>query len=484
MVARLVIVSNRVALPGSRQAGGLVVAVKAALRGRQGVWCGWSGRVTEDEPVTQEVIEGKNLSYVALDLSSADYQEYYNGFANSVLWPILHYRSDLAEYSRTDLSGYIRVNSYFADQVARFLKPDDIVWVHDYHLMRLAKKLRSQGCENPIGFFLHIPCPPPDLLLALPQHAETIGALSAFDLVGFQTENDAANYGAYLETCGASVVRAGRIYDIDGRRVHIGAFPVGISGSIYARAARTAAQSPFIQEMLASLGGRKLLLGVDRLDYSKGIVQRMQGFEHFLEECPDWISKVTFLQITPKSREEARGYKEMETTVTGLVGQINGRFGEAAWTPIRYVNKSHSRKTLAGVYRVANAALVTPLRDGMNLVAKEFVAAQDEADPGVLVLSQFAGAAAQLEGALIVNPYEKEGMAQAMRRALEMPLEERIQRHRGMLRSVIDDDVDSWANDFLTRLSEARQKWSLLDGLRQMLSGLGAEERSVGKKTA
>ncbi|MDE2365024.1 MAG: trehalose-6-phosphate synthase, partial [Hyphomicrobiales bacterium] len=232
MVARLVIVSNRVALPGSRQAGGLVVAVKAAFRGRRGVWCGWSGRVVDETPGPPEVIEGKKLSYVALDLQTADYQEYYNGFANSVLWPILHYRSDLAEYTRSDLSGYIRVNSYFADQVSAFLVPDDIVWVHDYHLMRLALNLREKGHENPIGFFLHIPCPPPDILLALPKHAETLGALTSFDLVGFQTENDASNFGAYLETIGASVVRANRIYEIDGRRIHIGAFPVGISGSI------------------------------------------------------------------------------------------------------------------------------------------------------------------------------------------------------------------------------------------------------------
>ena len=483
MVARLVIVSNRIALPGSRQAGGLVVAVKAALRGRPGVWCGWSGRVTEGEPIAPEIIEGKKVSYVALDLASADYQEYYNGFANSVLWPILHYRTDLAEYSRADLSGYIRVNSYFAAQVARVLAPDDVVWVHDYHLMRLARELRAGGRENPIGFFLHIPCPPPDILLALPQHAETIGALACFDLVGFQTDNDAANFGKYLELRGAAH-RGANVYEIDGRRVHIGAFPVGIAANIYARAARTAAQSTFIRELRDSLAGRKLLLGVDRLDYSKGIVHRMQAFDQFLEDAPDWRSKVTFLQITPKSREDARGYREMEAAVTGLIGQINGRFGEAAWTPIRYVNRSHSRKTLAGVYRCAHAALVTPLRDGMNLVAKEYVAAQDEADPGVLILSQFAGAATQLQGALIVNPHEREGMAQAIRRALDMPQDERIARHGGMLRSVIEHDIDRWASDFLTRLSEARQKWSLLDGLRQMLSGLGADERGPGKKTA
>jgi trehalose 6-phosphate synthase len=484
MVARLVIVSNRIALPGTRQAGGLAVAVKAALRGRPGIWCGWSGRVTEGPPGPPEIIPGKSVSYVALDLSVGDHQEYYNGFANSVLWPFLHYRTDLAEYSQADLSGYMRVNSYFADQVSKFLQPDDIVWVHDYHLMRLAQELRARGHQNPIGFFLHIPCPPPDLLLALPQHAETLGALAAFDLVGLQTENDTENFCKYLETRGAVAVRGGRTLDIDGRRVQVDTFAVGIAGSIYARAARTAAQSPFIRDFVASLGGRKLLLGVDRLDYSKGIVQRLQAFEHFLDQAPDMIGKVTFLQITPKSREHSNGYKEMEALVTGIVGQVNGRFGEASWTPIRYVNRSHSRKTLAGIYRCAHAALVTPLRDGMNLVAKEYVAAQDEANPGVLILSQFAGAAAQLQGALIVNPLETDAVSAAMRQALEMPLEERVARHAGMLRSVLEQDIDRWARTFLARLSEARQKWTLLDGLKQMIAGLGADEKTVGKKSA
>jgi trehalose 6-phosphate synthase len=484
MVARLVIVSNRVALPGSRQAGGLTVAVKAALRRRPGLWCGWSGRVTEGPPGAPELIEGKSVGYVAMDLSAADYEEYYSGFANSVLWPILHYRTDLAEYRQTDLTGYMRVNSYFADQVSRYLRPDDIVWVHDYHLMRLAQELRARGHENPIGFFLHIPCPPPDILMALPQHAETIGALASFDLVGFQTENDTENFGKYLEMRGAMRQRGLRAYDIDGRRVQIDTFAVGIAASIYARAARSASHSPFIREIVESLGGRKLLLGVDRLDYSKGIVQRMQGFEQFLQEAPEWRGKVTFLQITPKSREQARGYKEMEAAVTGLVGQINGHYGEASWTPIRYINRSHSRATLAGVYRCASVALVTPLRDGMNLVAKEFVAAQDEGDPGVLILSQFAGAAAQLEGALIVNPHEKEAIAQAIRDALKMPLEERIARHAQMLKTVKEQNVDRWASAFLDRLAEARQRWSLLDGLRSILGGLGSDERALGKKTA
>jgi len=483
LVARLVIVSNRVALPGEKRAGGLAVAVKAALRGRKGVWCGWSGRVTEDMPGAPEIIEGRNVSYVALDLAVADHQEYYNGFANSVLWPLLHYRVDLQDYSRLDLTGYMRVNAYFADQVSKILRPDDIVWVHDYHLMRLALELRARGHENPLGFFLHIPCPPPDILQALPQNEDTVGALSAFDLVGFQTDNDTENYGKYLETRGAAPSRGGRYFEIDGRRMQIDTFPVGIETGIYARAARAATHSPFIREMLASLGGRKLLLGVDRLDYSKGIVQRMQAFEHLLAERPQWRGAATFLQITPKSREQAKGYKEMEDMVTGLVGHINGQYGEAAWTPIRYVNRSYSRKMLAGIYRCAQAALVTPLRDGMNLVAKEFVAAQDEADPGVLILSQFAGAAAELDGALIVNPHEREAVSAAIERALTMPREERIARHARMFERISEHDVTRWAGEFIARLAEARTKWSLIDNIRQIFTPRAAEPRASGRRT-
>ncbi len=482
MVARLVIVSNRVALPGEKRAGGLAVAVKAALRGRKGVWCGWSGRTTEDTPGAPEVIDGRNVTYVALDLSAADYQEYYNGFANSVLWPLLHYRVDLQEYSRADLTGYIRVNSYFADQVSKILQPDDIVWVHDYHLMRLAQELRARGHDNPMGFFLHIPCPPPDILQALPRNAESIGALAAFDLVGFQTDNDTDNYGKYLETRGATPSRGGRYFEIDGRRMQIDSFPVGIETGIYARAARAAQHSTFIQDMLTSLGGRKLLLGVDRLDYSKGIVQRMQAFEHLLAEKPQWRGAATFLQITPKSREQAKGYKEMEDMVTALVGQINGEYGEAAWTPIRYVNRSYSRKQLAGIYRSAEVALVTPLRDGMNLVAKEYVAAQDETNPGVLVLSQFAGAASELEGALIVNPHEREAVSAAIERALTMPREERIARHARMFERITEYDVTRWAETFIARLAEARNKWSLIDGIRQIFAPRNADARAAGRR--
>jgi len=448
-------------------AGGLAIAVKAALRNRAGVWFGWSGEISDEQAPLPRFVQGNRITYAVIDLSNTDYQEYYNGFANRVLWPILHYRVDLQDYSRADQSGYMRVNRLFADQLSAVMNDDDVIWVHDYHLMLLARELRARGRVNPIGYFLHIPCPPPDILQTLPYHEDILGSLSHYDLIGFQTENDRDNFTHYLTLQGGKAGR-GRTYSIDGRRTWVDAFPVGIETAAYARLARNAARSPFVREIAESLAGRRLVLGVDRLDYSKGILHRINAFDRFLELYPEWRSRVTFLQITPKSRGEIQEYAAIENEVTTLIGKINGRYGEASWTPIRYVNRSYSRTALAGVYRTADVALVTPLRDGMNLVAKEFIAAQDGDRPGVLVLSQFAGAAAELGGALIVNPHEAEGVAAALKRALEMPLAERRERHAPMFERLLAYDVEHWAESFLSSLRETRQRPSLVEGLRSM----------------
>jgi trehalose 6-phosphate synthase len=472
--SRLIVVSNRVAIPdpeGPRQAGGLAVAVDAALKGRGGIWFGWSGKVAEDAATAEpRVVERRHRTIVTLDLSPVDFQEYYNGFANRVLWPILHYRVDLAEFNAIELGGYLRVNALFADALSRLIRPEDAIWVHDYHLLALAKELRARGHANPIGFFLHIPFPPPDIVRTLPQHAETLGALSHYDLVGVQTEHDADNLARYFEDQGGSVARDRSAIEFAGRRLQIGAFPVAIRTSVYARAARTAVRSGTVAELRASLGGRRLIIGVDRLDYSKGMAHRLQAFSHFLEAEPTWRSKVTYLQVTPKSRLEVPEYAEMERELSTLVGRINGSHGTEAWTPIRYVNRSYSRAALAGFYRAAQVGLVTPLRDGMNLVAKEYVAAQDPDDPGVLVLSCFAGAAAELDQALIVNPHETEAMGQAIHAALEMPLAERRERHRRMFARLVDNNIDHWAERFLAALAQSRQRSGILDSLRQFFT--------------
>ena len=478
MGARLIIVSNRVAAPdpkGTPTAGGMAVAVKAALKNRNGIWFGWSGEVSDEPNPEPRAVEVKKVTYVLMDLSKNDVQEYYNGLANSVLWPILHYRGDLQEYSQADASGYIRVNRMFADQLSPLVKEDDIVWVHDYHLILLGRELRARGHRNRIGFYLHTPCAPPDILQTLPQHDVIFGSLVDYDLVGFQTANDRDNFARYLEALGANKAR-GNAYEMNGRQVRLGTFPVSIETKAYQRLARNAGRSAMVALVKESLADNRLLLGVDRLDYSKGIPDRIKGFERFLEDNPDWRGKVTLLQITPKSRSEVREYTEIETEVTGLIGKVNGRFGDAAWTPIRYVNRSYSRTVLAGMYRAADVALVTPLRDGMNLVAKEYLAAQDPENPGVLVLSQFAGAARELEQALLVNPHEIDAVAGAIKRALEMPLEERRERHAPMLAHLQANDITKWAEDYLTNLADARSARRLINSLRMLFGSPQARE--------
>jgi trehalose 6-phosphate synthase len=466
-LARLVVVSNRVAVPDGKsggRAGGLEVAVNAALRHREGIWFGWSGSVAKNgDPIKTRTVEHDNITYVVTDLGDDDYQEYYNGFANRVLWPLLHYRFDLAEFSRRDLSGYMRVNEHFASEIDKFLRPDDVVWVHDYHLMPLAKLLRDRGHRNRIGYFLHIPCPPPEILTALPNHERLLPTLGQYDLVGFQTGDDAFNFSRYLtRECGLH--SRDFSYAIGDREVQVDAFPVGIETEQFAKTARRAVKSSFVQNVVGSLNGRPQIIGVDRLDYTKGLNLRLDAYEQFLRGYEEWRGKVTYLQITPKSRSEIREYGEMERQVSESAGRINGTFGEADWTPIRYVNRAHSRTALAGLYRSSRVALVTPLRDGMNLVAKEYIAAQDPDDPGVLVLSRFAGAAQECKEALLVNPYDTEAVAGALNRALSMPLEERRARHEGLLAVLTKNDIAHWAERFLETLTRPPRasNWRML----------------------
>jgi len=409
--------------------------------------------VAENDPGPAKTVGQDSISYITVDLRKDDYDEFYNGFANRVLWPILHYRLDLAEFTRRDLGGYLRVNEYFAANLEKQIKPDDVIWVHDYHLIPLAKALRDRGHKNRIGFFIHIPWPPPEILTALPNHEQLIPALGHYDVVGFQTETDATNFSRYLvnERSVRRIVN-GDSFLIEGRTVQVGVFPVGVETQAFSRLARRAIESSFVREVLDSLSGRAMIIGVDRLDYTKGIPERMDAYERFLTNFPDWRGKVTYLQITPRSRSGIPEYADISRKVGEAVGRINGTFGEASWTPLRYINKAHSRTALAGLYRAARAALVTPLRDGMNLVAKEYVAAQDAADPGVLILSRFAGAARECVAALLVNPYDPEGVAIAINRALSMPLSERRQRHEQNYRVLVENDITHWAERFLVTL--------------------------------
>jgi trehalose 6-phosphate synthase len=459
LLARLIVVSNRVSVPGdaSKRAGGLEVALRPALQENGGVWLGWSGKVAVGHELETRSVRRKNIEYVVTDLSKESFDEYYSGFANRVLWPILHYRLDLAEFARRDLSGYFRVNNHFAVELEKIIERDDLIWVHDYHLIPIADALRRRGHSNQIGFFLHVPFPPPEILTSLPNHEQLIPLLMQYDVVGFQTDGDAQNFVRYL----ISEMQKARMFESAGRHVTlklngqktlIGSFPVGIEPQAFARPARHNEESPLVKDLVASLGDRNLVIGVDRLDYSKGLIQRLEAFDIFLANHNEWLGKLTYLQITPTNRAEIPEYSELQGALESAAGRINGKYGEVSWTPIRYVNRAYSRSVLAGLYRTARVGLVTPLRDGMNLVAKEYVAAQDPKDPGVLILSRFAGAAIDFRRALLVNPYDAESVASALAQALVMPLAERRARHEALYAKVCEYDVYRWQREFLSAL--------------------------------
>jgi len=404
---RLVVVSNRIALPKDSRAGGLAAAMQGALSETGGLWFGWSGRiVAPDARGLREQREG-NIEYALLDLTRAEYEAYYLGFANRTLWPLLHFQPNLVDYSREQHAGYLEVNKLFAQRLAPLLRSDDRVWVHDYHLIPLASELRKLGVDAPIGFFLHVPLPPAQLLNTLPGHEDLFSTFGAYDLVGLQTRDDLRALHDYLrEECGATVERDGRATMRDGHVFRSAAFPISIDTERVAKQAANAVRSAASERLRGSLEGRELALGIDRLDYSKGLPKRFEAFGRFLATHPQWRSKVSFLQIAPPSRQDVPEYRELRTRLERTAGAINGRYAEPDWMPIRYVNRSFNHATLAGFCRMSKLALVTPLRDGMNLVAKEYIAAQSPHDPGVLVLSHFAGAARELEGALCINPYD------------------------------------------------------------------------------
>ncbi|MEZ2131962.1 MULTISPECIES: alpha,alpha-trehalose-phosphate synthase (UDP-forming) [unclassified Sinorhizobium] len=457
-MSRLVVVSNRVPVPdkgGAAPAGGLAVALQAALEERGGIWMGWSGKSSgNSEPEALARQNRGNITYALTDLTEKDVDEYYFGFANRVLWPICHYRLDLAEYGRKEMAGYFRVNRFFAHRLAPLIGPDDLIWVHDYHLIPLAAELRQMGLKNRIGFFLHIPWPPADVLFTMPVHEEIMRGLSCYDVVGFQTDHDLENFAGCLRREGIGDELGDGLFSSHGRTFKGAVYSIGIETAAFAELARKADNTSIVQKTRKSIEGRDLIIGVDRLDYSKGISQRIDAFERFITANPAHHNRVTYLQITPKSRSEVPEYEAMQRMVAEQAGRVNGAIGTVDWVPIRYINRSVGRNILAGLYRLARVGLVTPLRDGMNLVAKEYVAAQDPNNPGVLVLSRFAGAARELKGSLLVNPYDIEGTANALARALNMSIEERRERWSRMMTHLLEHDVSRWCEDFLSDLTQ------------------------------
>ncbi|WP_342364266.1 alpha,alpha-trehalose-phosphate synthase (UDP-forming) [Terrarubrum flagellatum] len=454
-MSRLIVISNRVNPPEDSAVGttgGLAMALSAALREYTGVWFGWSGHTTETFTGQLSMQRIGGVTVALMDLEEQDRQEYYNGYANRTLWPLFHFRMDLAQYDRSFSEGYERVNMRFAETVLPLIEPDDLIWVQDYHLIPLARELRRRGVKNRIGFFLHIPWPARRLFTILPGHDHLVEAILDYDLIGFQTEDSRESFTDYIVHIAGGTLEPDGTVNLNGKQSKVGAFPIGIDAAEFAHAIESERARGVYDKMTESRAGRDMIVGVDRLDYSKGLEDRFLAYEELLTKNPELHEKIFLLQIATPSRDEVEAYQEIRAKLDMVSGRINGAFSTIEWVPIRYVNRSYRRDELAGIYRAARVGLVTPHRDGMNLVAKEYVAAQDSANPGVLVLSEFAGAAAQMKDALIVNPFSREEVADAVRRALSMPLAERRQRWESLMHGVQQHDVTAWRDSFVTAL--------------------------------
>ena len=463
---RLIVVSNRLPYvlenynremwslkPGS---GGLVTALLPVLRDRGGVWIGWSG-TTEQIPGLVDIFHGASreagYSLEPISLSREEMDGYYHGYSNETLWPLFHDLQSRCRFDPEYWRAYIKVNRKFSQALAAVCHPDDFVWVHDYQLMDVAHHIRESSGSANLAFFLHIPFPPPDIFMKLPERHAVLDSLLAYDLVGFQTQRDRRNFVQCVRTLKKNTrVQAAshlHVVKLEDREMRVGSFPIGIDARSFAAKAASAE----VEEQLAAIrtryADRQIVLGLDRLDYTKGIPERLRAFANLLERFPEVRGRINLFQVVVPSREGIRKYEELKLDIDRLVGQINGRFGKVGWVPVHYFFRSLTEAELLAFYRAASIALITPLKDGMNLVAKEFCACDLEED-SVLILSQFAGAAAQLgQDALVVNPYDVEQTADAIYNAFRMTAGERRYRMRRLRRNVGTQDVFWWVDSFM-----------------------------------
>jgi len=461
-IDRTIIVSNRLPIvltkgdegewqiqPGS---GGLVTALAPVLRDRGGLWIGWPGTLEDVDLDELLAIGSKSAGYTLkpVMLTAEEVNQYYFGFSNEILWPLFHSLQSRCNFDPAYWSTYQAVNRKFAQVIAENARANDYIWVHDYHLMLVAKELRAIGVECKVGFFLHIPFPPRDIFAILPWRSQILEALSEYDLVGFQTMRDRNHFIHYVEGLikGLHVDARRQVCTIatPQREIRVGAFPISIDFKEFARQAASKTVSQRARQLREAIADRQIILGVDRLDYSKGIPERLRSFRNALERFDDLRGKVVLVQIVVPSREDVPEYQALKAEIEGLVGEINGKFSQPGWIPIHYMFRSLEQAELLAYYRAADIALITPLKDGMNLIAKEYCAANIDRN-GVLVLSEFAGAATQMRrSALVVNPYDIEGVANAIYQAYSMSTNERQSRMRRLRESVAKRDIFWWAD--------------------------------------
>jgi len=463
---RLIIISNRLPItivnkegsllvqPGS---GGLVTALAPVLRDRGGMWIGWTGTADVPEADIQRLMHEQKssvgFSLVPVLLSKEEVGQYYHGFSNEILWPLFHDLQSQCHFVPSYWQAYQQVNHKFAEATAKHSTPEDIIWVHDYHLILMGQELRKLGIQSKISFFLHIPFPPLDIFLKLPWRFQILRALLDFDFVGFQTARDLRNFIQCVRTLLKDVfittVNGFHQCKVGQREMRVGPFPISIDYKEFASMASNKEVSDGAWHIHEKLPNRQLIFSVDRLDYTKGIPYRLEAIRTLLTQHPELHTKVTFFQVVVPSRIEVPKYQALKTEIDELVGTINSQFTQAGWVPIHYMFRSLTKVELLSFYRTAEIALITPLKDGMNLVAKEYVASNIE-ENGVLILSEFAGAASQLHGeAILVNPYDVEGVANAIHKAVAMPQEERKSRMKKMRRNIKRYDIFWWVRSFL-----------------------------------
>ena len=464
---RLIVVSNRLPLVLSEgeggewqvegASGGLVTAMVPVLQNRGGVWIGWPGVAAEDEATLRralaEASADSRYTLKPVVLTAQERDKFYYGFSNEVLWPLFHDLQSRANFDPSYWPVYQAVNRKYAEVTAEAAGDDDFIWVHDYHLLVVAQQLRALGLKARTALFLHIPFPPLDIYVKLPWRTQLLSALLEFDLIGFQTPGDRENFVQCVRTLigDASVKGKGQVVTlhVGDRRVRLGAFPIGIDFKDFEAVAESAAVRDRALLVQQDTRNRRLILGVDRLDYTKGIPDKLNAFRVALQKFPELHKRVTLVQVVVPSREHIPEYYDLKTQIERLVGRINGEYTQPGWVPIHYIHRSLDRPELISYYRAAAIGLVTPLRDGMNLVAKEFCACNVDED-AVLILSEFAGAAAQLQdGALLVNPYDLEGVADAIQRAVAMDADERRARMQRMRKTVRERDIFWWMDSFL-----------------------------------
>jgi trehalose 6-phosphate synthase len=458
---RLVVVSNRLVDPKQPAAGGLAAALGGLMKETPGLWLGWSGNINDGPaPAADKLpkLPYGETTLVPIDLSQAEHDHYYAGFANKVLWPVFHdqvqHAESGAEANARFFESYEQVNKKFAKALAGLLEEDDAIWVHDYHLIPLATELRRLGCRQRIGFFNHIPFPTLGALSQIPQHGQLVSSLFDYDLVGMQAQRDLDRFHEYVEIRGQGRRSGQGHVQAFGRMVRSQSFPIGIDAAQFTSQHVVADEGKVLPRMRRERHKRVLMVAVDRLDYTKGLQERLEAFRLLLECHPECRRHVTLAQVVSPSRESVAAYEKVRKEVNAMVNALNEDYGSRDWTPVLHFEEVVDRRALPEFFRLGRVGVVTSVADGMNLVAKEYVAAQDPELPGSLVLSSATGAAAQLTEALMVDPKNPAGMAETFHRALHLPLEERLERHAAMLENVHDQNLPRWSDSYLDALED------------------------------